>query len=116
MPTLNKAKHTIAEIGGVRCTIIENDATKERAEFLKDLLEFNKYEVKVEKNKTEGDAPKTFTIGVTNILFSPVIAIYEKAIHTRDKKAVTPAYWLQKTSKIDGRYWRFGYGSQAVSN
>jgi hypothetical protein len=116
MPALNKAKHVIAEIKGVRCAVIENDAKEERVKFLTDLLEFNKYVVKADENKTEGDAPKTFTIGVTDILFNPVIAIYERALLTQDNKHVTPAYWLQKTPRIDGRYWRFGYGSQAVHN
>jgi hypothetical protein len=114
MPSLNKAKHTIAEIGGTRCTIIENDATEERVNFLKNILEFNKYVVKVEENKTEGEAPKTFTIGVTDILFNPVLAVYERALRTHDDKHVTPALWLQKTDRYDTRYWRFGYGSQAV--
>jgi hypothetical protein len=115
MPFLNKAKHTIAEIGGVRCTIIENDATEDRVKFLTDLLVFNKYLVKVEENKTEGDAPKTYTIGVPDITFNPVLSIYERAIKTREGKHVTPAYWLQKTNRIDPRYWRFGYGSQSAN-
>ena len=42
-----KAKHIVEEINGTRCTIVEKVATAARVEFLKKLLEFNKFEVLV---------------------------------------------------------------------
>lgn len=106
MPSI-KSKHTIAEVDGVRCTVVEQDATAERVEFLRDLLEFNKYTVKVAANKPAGDnMPQTYTIGVTDILFNPVIAIFERALKNAEGFKVTPAYWLQQSRICDPRYWR----------
>ncbi len=43
---INNAKHIVAEIDGVRCTIVESGASLERVAFLSDLLSFNNLEVK----------------------------------------------------------------------
>ena len=103
-----KAKHIVEEINGVRCTVVEKGATQKRVDFLKDLLEFNKFEVLVSEDKKETeDAPTLFTIGVTDIVFSPVIAVYEMSLKTPDGKRVSPAYWEQKTTEIIDEYWEF---------
>jgi hypothetical protein len=103
-----KAKHIVEEINGVRCTVVEKGATKDRVVFLKGLLEFNKFEVLVAEDKKETeDAPTLFTIGVTDIVFSPVIAVYEMNLKTPDGKRVSPAYWEQKTTEIVDEYWTF---------
>ena len=52
---LNKIKHTISEIDGVRCSVVETGASQERVAFLKALLEHNKFEVKVAEEKKEGE-------------------------------------------------------------
>jgi hypothetical protein len=103
---LNNTKHTISEIGGIRCSIVETGTSPERLGFLKDLLEFNGYEVKSEeeKKKTE-DAPTTFIIGVTNILFNPVTQVYMKKLKTREGYLVTPNYWEQKGIETEIPYW-----------
>lgn len=41
---INK-NHEFEELNGVKCAIVEKNATKERVEFLRNLLEFNKYTV-----------------------------------------------------------------------
>jgi len=103
-----KAKHIVEEINGVRCTVVEKGATQKRIDFLKSLLEFNKFEVLVAEDKKETeDAPSLFTIGVTDIIFSPVIAVYEMSLKTHDGKRVSPAYWEQKTTEIVDEYWEF---------
>ena len=103
-----KAKHIVEEINGVRCTVVEKGATQGRVDFLKDLLEFNKFEVQVAEDKKETeDAPTLFTIGVTDEVFSPVIAVYEMSLKTPDGKRVSPAYWEQKTTEIVDEYWIF---------
>ena len=43
---INK-NHEFEELNGVKCAIVEKNASKERVEFLKQLLEFNKYTVVV---------------------------------------------------------------------
>jgi hypothetical protein len=103
---LNNAKHIIGEIEGVRCTIIESGISLERAAFLRDLLEFNNLEVKELQISSEnpGEEPK-YTIGVTDLLFNPVFAIYERLIKNREGVAVTPGYWKQECIECDPRYW-----------
>jgi hypothetical protein len=103
-----KSKHTVEEINGIRCTVVEKGITSERVSFLKDLLEFNKLEVVVaEEAKTDDAAPTLFTLGVTDIVFNPTIAVYEMSLKTHDGKGVSPAYWEQYTKKIADDYWNF---------
>ena len=103
---INNAKHIIGEIDGVRCTIVESGASPERVAFLSDLIGFNNLEVKELKEATniQGEEPK-FTIGVTNLVFNPVFAIYEKQLKNREGTFVTPGYWKQECTKCDPRYW-----------
>lgn len=77
--SLNKIKYTVSEIDGTRCKIIESGISEPRMNFLKQLLEFNKFEVKVNKDK---DSEHNFTIGVTDILFNPVFAVYDRIFNT----------------------------------
>jgi hypothetical protein len=91
---INNAKHIVGEIDGVRCTIVESGITLDRLAFLTDLLQFNDFDVKEMKvpSEVEGEEPK-YTIGVTDLIFNPVFAIYERSLKTRDGKFITPAYW-----------------------
>lgn len=102
--SIKKGKHTVSEIDGVRCTIVETDASSDRMEFLKELLEFNGFVVKVSENR--GADPVNYTIGVTDLVFNPTIAVYERVLKTKDGHRVSPAYWEQKTTICDPRYWR----------
>lgn len=105
--TLIKGKHNIAEIEGTRCTLIETGATQERAEFLKNLLVFNGYEVKMEKEKAkDGTDLETFAVGLTDILFNPMIAVYEKKLFRKDGLTVTPAFWNQAQDQDTLPYWK----------
>lgn len=103
---INNAKHIISEIDGVRCTIVESDATLGRVAFLSDLLGFNNLEVKKMQAVSEipGEEPK-YTIGVTDLIFNHVFAIYEKQLKTREGSFVTPGYWKQECNECDPRYW-----------
>ena len=103
---LNKGKHIIEEIDGVRCSLVEKGVSPERTEFLKKLLELNKYTVKV---VAEADAT-TFKIGVTDMLFNPVVDVYKRNLKSLSGKKVTPAYWLQESDKeteAEVNYWTF---------
>lgn len=102
-----KAKHIVEEINGTRCTIVEKGATAGRLDFLKKLLVFNNYEVLVAEEAIVEGAPALFTIGVTDLVFNPVIAVYEMALKTPDGKKVSPAYWNQYTTEIVDEYWDF---------
>lgn len=100
------SKHTVEEINGTRCSVVEKEITTERVAFLKDILETNKLVVEVaEVAAKEEGTPSTFTLGVTNIGFNPTIAVYEMVLKTRDGKSVSPDYWNQKTTEIVDEYW-----------
>ncbi len=117
---INK-NHEFEELNGIKCAIVEKNVSTQRVEFLKNLLQFNGYEVVVvaspppkaapapkpaagETPTAEAapvtppppPAPETFTVGVTDITFNPTNAIFGRALRTPDKHVVTLAYWQQK--------------------
>ena len=103
---INNAKHIVSEINGIRCTIVESGVSLERAAFLRDLLEFNNLDVKEIEVPSEnvGEESK-YTIGVTDLMFNPVFAVYEWQMKTREGSRVTPGYWKQECVECDPRYW-----------
>ena len=107
--SLDSGKHTEKEINEVRCRVVETGIEKPRADFLKDLLEVNKFEVHVGELpvKVEGD-PQTYILGVTDVTFNPVLAVYAHKLKTADGRLVTPAYWKQLTDDTIQDYWRYG--------
>ena len=103
---ISNAKHLVGEIDGVRCTIIESGISLERVAFLRDLLEFNNMEVKETEELSEVPGEESrYTIGVTDLLFNPVFAIYERQLKTREGAPITPGYWKQECTDCDPRYW-----------
>ncbi|MBL7966704.1 MAG: hypothetical protein JNK09_06855 [Prolixibacteraceae bacterium] len=102
---LNKGKHLVEEIDGARCSVVEKVVSPERTEFLKKLLELNGYTVKI---ASEGETG-TFKIGVTDLLFNPVIDVYKRRLKSFSGKKVTPAYWLQQSdqeTEKEVNYWK----------
>lgn len=112
---INK-NHEFEELNGVKCAIVEKNASQERVDFLRDLLEWNKYTVVVVPSAPPKPAPApvvtteaseaalppppppptTFTIGVTDVTFNWVNAIFGRLLKTKDGHVVTLAYWQQK--------------------
>lgn len=112
---INK-NHEFEELNGVKCAIVEKNVTLQRAEFLKKLLEFNKYEVIIvpspapkaapapkPASPASGEAapstpplPETFTVGVTDVIFNAINAVFGRLLHTPGGQVVTLAYWQQK--------------------
>jgi len=104
--TLLKGKHITKDVDEVRCTIVEVGVSADRAAFLKKLLEYNKYTVHIEeKAAVEEGGEVTFTVGVTSMIFNPVIAVYQRMLFTEDGRRITPDYWNQKTDTIEPNYW-----------
>src|ERR1044071_3173360 len=116
---INK-NHEFEDLGGVKCAIVEKNASKERVAFLKDLLELNGFQIVVVPSPPPKPAaapkppappaegatqpqtpnpepqtitPETFTIGVTNLAFNPTNAIFGRLLRTKDGHVVTQAYW-----------------------
>ena len=110
---INK-NHEFEELNGVKCGIVERNASPDRISFLKNLLESNGYTVIVAPSPPpkvapvaapkEGETippappppPETFTIGVTDYTFNPINAIFGRMLKTKDGHIVTLAYWHQK--------------------
>jgi hypothetical protein len=110
---INK-NHEFEELDSVKCAIVEKNASQQRIDFLKPLLEFNKYTVVVVASpppKTAAPAaaatdapvepappppPATFTIGVTDVTFNATNAIFGRSLKTPGGRVVTLAYWQQK--------------------
>ena len=113
---INK-NHEFEELNGVKCGIVEKNASPARVAFLKELLEHNGYTVVTAPTPApksapapppkEGEtpppppppAPETFTIGVTDYTFNWVNAIFGRLLHTKNGHVVTLAYWQQKESE-----------------
>lgn len=120
---INK-NHEFDELDGVKCAIVEKNVAPQRVAFLKQLLEFNGYTVVVVPTPppkvaapppkpiavaTEGEStepivtettppppPETFTVGVTDVSFNAINAIFGRLLRTTDRHVVTLAYWQQK--------------------
>jgi hypothetical protein len=100
---LNQANYIIDVINGVRCKVVETTSDEKRIRFLKELLELNGYVV-----MTDQAAEGAMRIGVTDIIFNPIIAVYERHLKSKTGKRVTPAYWLQLSdteSEKEVNYW-----------
>lgn len=101
-----KAKHIVEEINGQRCTVVEKGIEKSRVDFLKDLLQFNKFEVVIEEvAKSEESTVQLYNIGVTDLVFNPVIAVYEMSMKNQKGQPVTAPYWNQETTDSITEYW-----------
>ena len=103
---LNKGKHVVEELDGRRCTVVEKSIAAERAEFLRKLLEHNGFEVVTTRDQESG----SLTLGVTDLVFNPVIEVYKRRLVSFTGKRVTPAYWLQESmaeTEAEVFYWNF---------
>ncbi len=107
MSALNKGRHLFGELAdGTKVTYVEKKIDQARVDFLKELLELNGYTVLTveEKRKSEED-PQLYTVAVTDLVFNPVIAVYNRELHTKDGRKVTPDYWNQRTEETKPEYW-----------
>lgn len=112
------ANHPFEDLDGVKCSVVEKLCSPQRAEFLKKILEFNKYTVIVAKTPppkvvakpvvaaVEAAPPplvenlpparETFTVGVTDRVFNTTNALFGRSLKTPDGHIVTVAFWNQK--------------------
>lgn len=107
--------HLFEDLNGVKCSIVEKNVTPGRVEFLRVILEFNGFGVVVVGSPPPKGvppvgaaaappvvaaaappvAPETFTVGVTDVSFNPINAIFGRLLKTPDGHIVTLAYWQQ---------------------
>lgn len=108
---INK-NHEFEELNGIKCAIVEKNVLPSRASFLQLLLEANGYTVVVVATAAKPTAPaavtevapevqtqpETFTVGVTDVMFNPINAIFGRLLKTKEGRVVTLAYWKQEES------------------
>lgn len=115
---INK-NHEFEELEGIKCAIVERNIPNDRAMFLKDLLVGNGYTVVIipapptktaaktaaktttppKEPPKEEEAPPTptlFVVGVTDLSFNPVNAVFGRMLKTPEGHIVTQAYWNQQ--------------------
>jgi hypothetical protein len=111
-------KHTVEAIDGVRCAVVDKEATPERADFLKRILEHNGYTVHMQQNVKPAPKPKpgeeavppppqplSFKVGVTDLSFVVSNMLYDRSLKTLDGKVLLPTYWTQEDPAYEGWYW-----------
>lgn len=120
--------HVFEDLGDVKCAIVEKNCSPARVAFLKDLLEYNGFDVVVAATPppkaapakpaapaAEGAEPEpapppppppaTFTVGVTDVSFSPVNAVFNRELRTREGMVVTSDYWKQREAAPREHEW-----------
>ena len=118
---INK-NHEFEDLDGIKCAVVERNLSPERLQFLKELLEYNRFTTVVVASPppkaaaakpaappAEGAAPEPapvvaeappvpelFTLGVTDSTFNATNAIFGRLLKTHTGHVVTLAYWHQK--------------------
>jgi len=105
-------KHAFGTMNKVRVTIVEKGVTKERMEFLKNILEYNRFKVQTEEvvSKEEG-GESTFIIGVEDMVFNPIIWIYDRKLMLPNGQYVTHKFWEKGEGDNKPQYWTSIYNS-----
>lgn len=123
------ANHGFEELNGIKCAVVEKNCSQERADFLKAILELNKYTVVVAEvvakaapakpaataegtespttpvEETKPAAPKFFNVGVSDVSFSVMNAVFNRELKDPSGNIVTPAYWRQKSNEVQEQNW-----------
>jgi len=107
---INK-NHEFEDLNGIKCAIVEINVSADRVTFLKNLLQYNGYTVVVVEvnatpaKTTEGvtenetsQVPSLYTIGVADVTFNVINAVFGRLLRTPEGHTVTLAYWQQKES------------------
>lgn len=119
---INK-NHEFEEMEGIKCAIVEKNVSNERAMFLKDLLVHNGYTLVIapapppkavakpapkpaeetEPAKVEEPlpAPELFNVGVTDLSFNSINAVFGRQLKTLSGCVVTQAYWNEAHKRCD---------------
>ena len=119
--------HAFEDLDGTKCSIVEKNCTQSRVDFLKKLLEFNKFVVVVVKSpppkvvvkpavanpetpveipiETQPTTPETFSVGVTDVGFDPITAVFNRQLKTFDGKIVSSNYWKQREEDTKEQKW-----------
>jgi hypothetical protein len=110
--------HLFEDLDGIKCAIVEKLVSAARVDFLRRILEYNRYTVVVVGSPPpkavppEGEEvatlPATFTVGVTDTTFNSINAIFGRLLKTPEGHVVTLAYWQQKDDESRDEVPYFG--------
>jgi hypothetical protein len=92
------ANHTVEEINGVRCSIIERNISDERATFIQKILQESGQKCIISESS---DGLKT--VGVTDLTFNLVHALYAHQLWS-NKQIISPSIWYTGKENT-GFYW-----------
>jgi hypothetical protein len=110
---INK-NHEFEDLEGNKCAIVEKNIPEKRVLFLKNLLVHNGYTVVIipappPKVAANPDAavteetppvPELFNVGVTDLSFNPINAIFGRLLKTPKGYTVTQSYWNQQEEEM----------------
>jgi hypothetical protein len=101
-------KHTFGAIEDQRVTFVEKKIEEDRKDFLKELLEFNGFEVIIQEEKRKSEEePQLYTVAVTDMVFNPTIYVFQRRLKTLDgKHIVNQDYWNQISEDPKPQYWK----------
>ncbi len=102
---LDKFQHPTKEIDGKNFRVIETGISKNRADFLYQLLAHNALETSVETDPLKEGQEQTYTLITPDLTFNPIVKVYNRELRTLNGKHVTPDYWNQLTDKAEPNYW-----------
>jgi hypothetical protein len=107
---INK-NHEFEDLNGIKCAIVVRNVSVDRVTFLKNILQYNGYTIvvvevnatpaKTTEGVTENETsqlPSLYTIGVSDVTFNVINAVFGRLLKTRDGHTVTLEYWQQKES------------------
>jgi len=99
-------KHDFGKIGEDLVTFVEREVNAQRMNFLKDLLEYNGFEVIIEEHEpAEEGGEKSYNVAVNDLVFNPVIWVYDRKLRTPDGHIVNEDYWMQRNTNFRPQYW-----------
>jgi hypothetical protein len=111
--------HLFEDLNGVKCAIVEKNVAPGRVDFLRRILEYNRYTVVVVASPppkvaaapagapaapapaeaSSAPLPETFTVGVTDVMFNAVNAVFGRLLKMPGGHIVTLAYWQQQENE-----------------
>lgn len=102
---LDKFQHPTKEIDGITHRILEAGVTKNRADFLQQLLAHNGLETILETDPPKEGVDQTYTLITKDVTFNPVVKVYNRELRTLKGQRVTPDYWNQLTDDLEPNYY-----------
>jgi hypothetical protein len=102
---LDKFEHVTKEIDGINYRVIEATISKDRADFLTQLLTHNNVPTFLESNPVKEGEAQTYNLLTPQLTFNPVVKVYNRELRTLEGHRVTPDIWNQLTDKPEPNYW-----------